>query len=341
LKKKQIFQFLKISFFLGIGAFSIWWFLGLLSPEEKKEIMQSFGRAKYGWLIASMFVGLISHYIRALRWNMLIKPLGYTPAIKDTFAAVAVGYIGNFIIPRFGEVARCYLLKKTSGVPVAGMFGTVIVERIVDMMVFFIMFIIAIYVFLKQLKSVGTGYLSDFINGFTQEKVLILVGLALFGLIVLVLMYVYRLTLSKKPVLGKVYSFASVFASGLFSLFKIKNWPLFVLYTIIIWVCYVFATWLCFFALTETADLSLMAAFASVTFGTIGIIVVQGGIGVYPAIVSQALVIFGVSTSIGYAMGWLTWLSQTVILLVMGLWAFGYLAFRKGIKLHEIGKDKE
>lgn len=340
MKKKSSLQLLKILFFLSIGVFSIWWFLRLLSPDEKHEILLAFGRAKYGWLILSMFVGLVSHYIRALRWNMLILPLGFKPAVVDTFASVASGYIGNFIIPRFGEVLRCYVLKRTTGVPVSALFGTVIVERVIDMLVFLILFILGLYVFLRQLTNIASGYLSDFLNGFTRERIIMLILIIIAASAGLIFMYVLREKFSQKPVLNKIYSMFRTFRDGLFSLIKIKRWPLFIVYTVLIWVCYLLMTWLCFLALEETMHLSLIAAFASVTFGTIGIIVVQGGIGVYPAIVSQTLVIFGVSTSMGYAIGWLTWLAQTVILLLMGLWAVAYLFFRKGIKIHDIRQNQ-
>ncbi len=341
MKKSTVFQFLKVIFFLGIGAFSIWWFLQKLNSEQKHEIVLSFGRAKYGWLVLSMFVGLISHYIRALRWNMLIHPLGYKPAVKDAFASVASAYIGNFIIPRFGEVLRCYVLKRTSGVPLTALLGTVIVERVIDMLIFLILFILGLYVFLRQLTGVATGYLSDFLGGFTSGKIIILLGVGLIIVAILIFMYVFRGKLSTKPVIGKIFSFLRTFRDGLFSLLRIKKWPLFILYTILIWICYLMMTWLCFMALEETMHLSLVAAFASLTFGTIGIIVVQGGIGVYPAIVAETLVIFGISTSIGYAIGWITWFAQTVILLLMGLWATGYLVFSKGISLHDIRKSQK
>jgi len=340
LSRTSLYNILKVLFFLGIGVFSIWWFLRLLTPDEKKEILLAFGRAKYGWLIVSMVVGLLSHYIRALRWNMLILPLGHKPAVVDTFASIASGYIGNFIIPRFGELLRCYVLKRTSGVPVSALFGTVIVERVIDMLVFILLFILGLYFFLRQLTNVATGYVNEFIEEFTPEKIILLASIAIAGLMLLLLLYVYRKKLNKKPIIGKMYSFAGTFKNGLLSLLKIKNWPLFILYTFLIWICYLLMTWLCFLALEETMHLPLIAAFASLTFGTVGIIVVQGGIGVYPAIVSQTLLIFGISSSMGYAIGWLTWLSQTVILLLMGIWAVYYITFRKGIKIHDIRKNQ-
>ncbi len=338
MKKKSIVQILKILFFLGIGFFSIWGFLRILTPEEKKEILQSFKHVKYGWLVASMAVGFVAHYLRALRWNMLIEPLGVTPKIKDTFAAVAVGYIGNFIIPRFGELARCYVLKKTSGPAVSSLFGTVIVERVVDMLVFLFMFIMALYIFLKQMKNMASGFLADFMNSFTEQKIIMLIVIMIAGITLLVLMYVFREKIRNKPLLGKLYTLFVKLKEGLLALFRIKRWPIFVLYTFVIWGCYLIMTWLCFLALEETSHLPLMAAFASVTFGTVGIILVQGGIGVYPAIVSQTLVIFGVTTSMGYAMGWITWLAQTVILIIMGMWAIAYLMFIKGLKFNDIRK---
>lgn len=341
MKKKTLIQTLKVLFFLGIGIFSIWWFLHILNPEEKKEILNAFARAKYQWLFASMLVGLIAHYIRALRWNMLIIPLGYHPKIKDTFAAVAIGYIGNFIIPRFGEIARCYSLRKTSNVPFTAAFGTVIVERIIDMLVFILLFIVGLYFFLSQLTDYAGGFLSKFLTGFSSDKIWILVLIASIGFIVLLFMYLFRKTLGNKKGIGKVYQLFSKFKEGLLSLTRIKHWPLFIFYTLFIWVCYISMTWLCFLAIEETAVLSLKAAFASVTFGTVGIIVVQGGIGVYPAIVSEVLALFGTTLPVGYAMGWLTWISQTVLLILMGLWAVAYLVFIKGIKLNEIRKSQK
>jgi glycosyltransferase 2 family protein len=156
----------------------------------------------------------------------------------------------------------------------------------------------------------------------------------------LILMYLFRKQFSNKPFIGKIYSIFRTFRDGLLSLFKIKKWPLFIIYTILIWFCYLMMTWLCFLSLEDTMHLSIVAAFASVTFGTIGIMVVQGGIGVYPAIVAETLLIFGIISPIGYAMGWITWITQTVILLIMGLWAVLYLFFYKGIKIDDIRKDQ-
>jgi glycosyltransferase 2 family protein len=212
---------------------------------------------------------------------------------------------------------------------------------VIDMLVFLILFILGLYVFLRQLTNVASGYLANFLNGFTQEKIIILIIIFVIGIITLLVLYFFRHKLRNKLLFSKMFDLFLTFRNGLFSLLKIKQWPLFVLYTLLIWICYLLMTYLCFMALEETMHLSLVAAFASLTFGTIGIIVVQGGIGVYPVIVAETLFIFGISTTIGYALGWLTWLAQTAILLLMGLWALAYLVFKKGIKIHDIRKSQE
>lgn len=323
-------------FFLSIGVLSIWWFLNKLSPEEKSQIWTSIKEANYSWLLLAMLVGFISHFVRALRWNMLIEPLGFKPRNIDTFAAVAVGYMGNFIIPRFGEFARCASLNKTSNVPFSALFGTVIVERIFDMLVFMILFIIGLWFFLKQLSDYASGFLFKFIDGFSQTKLIILGVFIIVGLIALIFIYIYREKLRTIKIFDKLLSLLSKFKSGLFSMLKMKNWPLFIFYTVFIWVCYFFMTWLCFFALKETFDLPVSAAFAALAFGTVGIIVVQGGIGVYPAIIAETLVLFSIAYAFGYAMGWLIWLAQTVLLLTIGFWAFIYLSFNKKFSLNDI-----
>lgn len=336
MKKNSFSRLLKLIFFLSIGFFSIWWFLNKLSPEEKTQIWTSIKEANYKWLLLAMSVGFISHFVRALRWNMLIEPLGHKPKNIDTFAAVAVGYIGNFIIPRFGEFARCASLNKTSKVPFSALFGTVIVERIFDMLVFMILFIIGLWFFVKQLSDYASGFLYTFINGFSQKKLIFLGLIVLIGIIGLFFIYYFRKKLRNYIFFGKIIDLLTKFRSGLLSMLKMKNWPLFIFYTVFIWVCYFFMTWLCFFALKETLDLPVSAAFAALAFGTVGIIVVQGGIGVYPAIIAETLVLFSVSYAFGYAMGWLIWLAQTVLLLAIGFWAFIYLSFNKKFSLNDI-----
>lgn len=341
MSKKSFFQLVKILVFLSIGVLSIWWFLGKLTTDEKKEIWDAFGRANYWWLVLTMGIGFVAHFIRALRWNLIIEPLGYKPKVIDTFAAVAIGYLGNFIIPRFGEVARCVTLRKYSGASFSALFGTVIVERIFDMLAFLILFFLGLYFFIKQLTNFASGFLYEFLQSFTPEKILLIAALFLAFIFVLVLLWAFRKRLTKVKLFEKVFSLLSKFKEGLLSMLKMKHWGMFVMYTVLMWFCYFLMTYLCFYALEETSQLPLDAGFAALVFGTVGIIVVQGGIGVYPFIVSETLVLYGISSTYGYASGWIIWLSQTIILLIIGMWAFAHLTFKKGFSFNEIRKHQE
>lgn len=339
MKKKNYSFILKSIIFLPIGFLSIWWFWDRLTPEEKSQIFISIKEANYLWIVLAMLVGLISHYLRALRWNMLIKPLGHKPKTIDTFAAVSIGYLGNFIIPRFGELLRCATLSKSSKASFSSLFGTVVVERILDMIVFLVIFLIGLSIFIKQLSDYASGFLYKFLSSFTPEKIIFLIALGVLALIVVWLIYIYKDKLNKYRIFEKLISLLSKFKNGLLSSTKIKNWPLFVFYSIFIWICYFLMTYLCFFAIEETFHLPISAAFAALAFGTIGIIVVQGGIGIFPAIIAETLLLFSVASAFGYAMGWLMWFAQTFLLMAMGLWAAIYLIFKKKFTISDIKTD--
>ncbi len=310
-----------------------------MTPNEKSEIIIAFGKADYKWLVVSIIIGFIAHYIRALRWNMLIEPLGHKPPVIYTFAAVSIGYISNIIIHRFGEVVRCYTLKKTSNASGTALLGTVITERILDMFLFLIFFVLGLYLFIKQLSEVATGYIYEFIQGFTVNKIILLFAIFFASITGLVIIYRYREKLQNKPITGWFFSIIKKFKDGLFSLQKVKNWFLFIIYTLLMWICYLLMTYVCFFALSETSYLSLEAAFACLAFGTIGIIVIQGGIGIYPFIIAETLMFFGITVTVGYTTGWLIWLSQVLLIFIIGLWAIIFLTFFKKIRLNDIREN--
>ncbi|HPB26501.1 MAG TPA: lysylphosphatidylglycerol synthase transmembrane domain-containing protein, partial [Bacteroidales bacterium] len=138
--KKKIFSVLKILLFFGIGIFFIWLSVIKLGPEDKKQIFKSFSEANYWWLVLCFVLGLISHVLRTLRWEMLIDTVGYKPSFKNTFLSLMIGYFANLAIPRLGEITRCTMLAKYEKVPFQKSFGTVIAERGLDVVTFVVLF---------------------------------------------------------------------------------------------------------------------------------------------------------------------------------------------------------
>jgi len=317
--KKNISILFKFIFFLSIGLFFIWLFLHNISADDKKKITNSILEANYYWVIISIFIGLLSHIIRTLRWQLLLEPLDYKSSFKNTFFAVMIGYFANLALPRLGEITRCGILKKYDNIPIANSLGTVITERAFDLVTFIILFFLNILIQFKLL------------NNYVNEKILLPISVKLrfinnnyifilssFLLLVIIIIFLNKILKHNKFYI-KIKDILQSFWQGLKSISQIKKPYLFILYTFLIWLAYFFTTYVCIFAIKETTELNALAVFSILIFGTIGIMLVQGGIGIYPAIVAEILILYNVNSVYGYALGWLTWSAQTLTIIIFGI----------------------
>lgn len=318
---KQFKTALKLAFFLGLGFFFIWLFVRNLTPAQIDEIISSIKRANYWWLVVSVLVGVLSHAIRAARWKLLIEPLGHTPRYSNMFFAVFIGYLANLALPRLGEVSRCGVLTRYEKIPFNKSFGTVITERAVDMAVFLFIFFLTVLIQFAELKDYlyfriveplfGTIYKAGGASYITWGILALIFSFFL-------LLFVFRKRFYHLGFVMKIREMLLGFIDGMKSLFFMRRPFLFALYTVLIWLCYYLMTYLVFFSLPETSHLSPLAGLAVLVFGSVGIIVVQGGIGVYQAIVAETLLLYGVASTVGYAMGWLLWSAQTLMIVFVG-----------------------
>jgi len=322
-KLKNVARFL---LFLGIGIFFIWLFLHNLTSQQKKEIFLSFGDANY-WIIGlAIVLGVLAHYTRAIRWKMLLKPMGYETGNRNTFFAVMIGYLANLALPRLGEVSRCTILSRYENVPFTKSFGTVVTERGIDLIVFLILFFINLAVQFDKLYS----YIEQKIYQPLESKLHLSYSLAgsltniviIILVVMVVLFFVFRKKLLKINIISKLWDMAKGFFEGMKSVIYMKKPWLFVLYSLIIWGLYWLMAYLVYFSLPETSHLGPDAGLATLVFGTIGIMLVQGGIGIYPAIVAETLLLYGVANTKGYALGWLIWSSQTLTIILLGVLSF-------------------
>lgn len=254
-----------------------------------------------------------------------MEPLGYTPRKRNVYMAVLIGYLANLALPRLGEVSRCGILTQYEKIPFNKSFGTVITERAIDMFAFLGLFLIMIFTMGKALSA----YVQEKIYKPFQTKFDLSTGFnntLLLTVIIIVLAFAaifffFRKKIKSSRIYLKVNHMVTGFLSGIKSLLKIKRPVLFVFYTIAIWILYLLMAYIVFFSLEETSQLGLEAGLAVLVFGSIGIMIVQGGIGIYPAIVAETLVLFSIIPTTGYAMGWLIWSSQTIMILVAGLFS--------------------
>ncbi|PID95526.1 MAG: TIGR00374 family protein [Bacteroidetes bacterium] len=326
--KKKLFVAFRTFFFLGIGLFFIWYFLRNFTEEQKKEIYDSFLNADFSWFFISIIVGILSHVFRGLRWMQMLAPMGYRPKKLNVMYAVFIGYLANLALPRLGEVSKCGVLAKYEKIPLNKGLGTIVTERVLDLIVLIILFSLTIALNFARL------------NQYFQEKVFIplqqkftalqdtqFLLYFMMGSLVLfvVLLFLIRKYFPKHPWVLKIKHLITGFWEGVSSLKNMKNPGLFILYTFLIWFNYWLMTYIVFFSLKETSVLNANAGLIVLMFGSIGMIVVQGGIGIYPAIVAETLLLFAIPEPIGYAYGWLVWVAQQLMIVTLGALSFALL----------------
>ncbi len=319
-KLKNIIRF---SIFLGIGIFFIWIFLRNLTADQKQEILNSMGNANYWWIALAIPLGILSHFARAMRWKMLIETMEYKPRNSNMFFAVMIGYLANLALPRLGEVSRCTILTKYENVPFQKSFGTVITERVIDMLVFIFLFFLNLALQAERLS----GYIDEKIYKPLQSKlhlsydlsgsllILTISFILIFGVIFLV----FRKKILANKLYLKIKEIVMGFVEGMKSLIKLRNPWLFGFYTFSIWGLYLLMAYIVFFSIPASSGAGLDAGLAVLVFGSVGFMVVQGGIGIYPAIVAETLVLYGVASAQGYALGWLIWTSQNLTIILLGI----------------------
>lgn len=323
--KLSLKSILKIVLPLGFGLGLVYFFYIKLSEENKQQIFESFLSANYWWLVASGVFAIFSQAFRAKRWQMLVESLGYEITFLKAFSAVSVNYLVNLVIPRAGEFARCGVIARYDNIPIQKSIGTLFNERAIDLIC---LAIIGVLTFLLQ-YDVFMIFMGDYIfpmmDGFFSK----LINLIILGSIVLIIgLSLYMLYKKGKLKLSdKIQSFINDLASGIFSIRYLKSPMWFTFHTLATWACYFIMIYLVFFTLPQSSSLPLGATLSVLFFGTFGFIAVQGGLGVYPIIISYTLAMYGLGESYGFTLGWIMWIGQTIEVMATSLFSFIYLSY--------------
>lgn len=312
--------------FLGIGIFLVWWSLHQIPDEKWEEFKDSMKSANY-WLMIPVFLILSSsHIIRAMRWKILMKPMGYSPGILNVFFAVMIGYLANLAIPRLGEVLRCTILSRYEKIPADKLIGTILVERAFDVMCLGIVFVVA---FISQYNIIGGYALELFHNAFESrsgqfsvQKITIV--LIVLSLTLATIFYLFK-KLNHLSIVTAVKKIIRGVWEGLISIRNLQQKGRFLLYSAAIWTLYIGGTWVGLWATSGTESLGLPAAISALAFASIGMIITPGGIGAYAFFLAKVLEKNGVSFEIGFANGTLQWFAQFIIILIVGFICLGLL----------------
>lgn len=340
--KKQLGNILKFLISLGIGIGLVIWSLKGITPEQKQMIFDSFKRANYSWLVLLMVFGLGSNFFRAQRWRLLLRPLGYNPNYWNTFSAVMIMFFANLAFPRLGEVLRCSILAKYEKVPVEKSLGTMVLERVIDLICILILGGIILLLeyqrylqFFKDLFFGNKGV--DIAQETNYTKYLIMISVA-------TVLFILTFFMVRKHGFEKIINFVKNKIRGLWQgIISIKDleekWE-FIFHTIGIWICYILMPYFGFKCLEETANLGITAAMAAVFFGGFAMVATQGGIGAFQIVMEKILATYGIASIIGLSYGWISWSVQTISVIIAGILSLIFLAVYNKENKEEVVEEK-
>ncbi len=338
--KKYIEGFVKLAVSLGVGIGIVYWFVGRMSETEKLQIVADIKRANYLWVILPSVIGIVSNYFRSQRWRLLLRPLGYNPSMFNTFFSVMIMYFLNIFFPRLGEVSRCGVLSRYENVPMDKAIGTMVLERIVDVLCLGI--ILAILVTTQSDKfwalKAEIASKSQELAGKYQISDTFKYGV-FFGVIILVVAFLaYRINkqgLSSLIAEGKERAMGMI--RGIISIKDIGSPWEFVFHTVMIWACYFSMGYVGFFMFPETANLPPIAAFMCLAFSAVAFSLTPGGLGLYPIFMQLIVNVYGVAGSAALSYGLVSWSAQTASVLVGGVISLMVLAiFNREPSLKEV-----
>jgi glycosyltransferase 2 family protein len=320
---KRLRTILQYLFFLGLGIFLVWWSIRDLTADDKSSIKKALQQARYWLMIPVFFILLLSHYVRAIRWRLLMEPMGYSPGKMNTFFAVLIGYLANQAVPRLGEVLKCTVLARYEKVPADKLIGTIILERIIDAITLLVIFAITLGI----QPGLYSQLIDKFFNSPNEEEEKKIPGYVILGIAGgLVLIAIIAWMLIKKKTLKDLVTLFKLIAGriweGISAIRHLKKRGQFIILTISLWSLYLLGGYIGFFALQETQHYGIKEAFTVLSAGSIGMIVTPGGIGAYAFLLQQIMPLYGLQSGIALAFGWLLWLAQTAVILVGGLFSF-------------------
>jgi glycosyltransferase 2 family protein len=289
--KKLVFKILKyiasISFAFGVVYL-------LFKNQDPIKLIEEIGKVDGEWVALSMIFGGWAYISRGLRWIILIEALGYTSTKLNSISAVAVAYFTNLFIPRAGEIARCTSLNQVEKIPIDKLFGTILIERVIDFLFLFSLILLTIILKFNDILKFYITIQAQETNSIGGYKSLIIL------LMILFLVTSYFL-LKKRLKNSKFYEKVLIFIEGLKEGFKsirnMKRKSIFWLHSFIIWIMYFLMTYICFFCMQETSHLSVSDGLFLLVLGGIGMVIpTPGGVGSYHAIVMIGLSVLGVGT---------------------------------------------
>ncbi len=315
--KKTILNILKYLAFFSIGIFIFWLVYRNLEIDTLKHELS---HVNLWWLLVSLVFLMLSNLSRALRWNMLIRPLGHNPSTLNSLLAVLVMYLTNLALPRAGELARCTVLGRYERIPFTKLVGTVVVERFTDAMA---LFIFAFVIILSQ-WPVFSRFMHSHpdmdakIHGiFSLMHILLFILLILAGISFLIS---FRKRIKKMAFFSRIEHLYHNFTDGLKAIGKLENKWYYIGHTVFIYIMWLAALYVVFLSYPPTMHLSIAAGMAAFVMGGLAMLApVQGGIGPWHFMVYETLFIYGIDKTEGKVFALIAHTTTNLSMMIFGL----------------------
>jgi uncharacterized protein (TIRG00374 family) len=317
--KSPVAKIIKLTLSIGVGIFLIWYLQRDLTENDKQVILDSFRHVKWPAAILTIILAFSACVLRALRWELLLKPIGYSPRRLTLLCSIFVMYLANLMFPRLGEVLRCTILNTHEDIPMEKSIGTMIVERIVDVIGMATIALIALIFEFDKLVDLYEVYTLQKKEGDSWPNYFILLSIIV---ILIALMFTPKI---KKWILKKILGLMD----GVKSILQLEKPILFILYSLGIYGIYFSTTYIMYAALDGLETLNISSVFLVLTAGTLGVGLTQGGIGAFQLLVTETMESYDIPRSIGLAYSWLSWMVQTGTLIFFGFLSWIYLNLKK------------
>ncbi len=321
--KTLIFKILKFFLFFAIGAFIFWLIYKDQDIERIKSVLKN--EVNYFWVIIALFIGVLSHISRTLRWGLMIEPVSHKPRFINTFLAVMVGYLMNLALPRMGEISRCGVLARNEKISFTKLIGTVVAERAVDMVSLLILLAVVIIVQFKEMFRFMSSNpeIKSKIYSIAVSPVL-LVGI----FIIIIAIIIFRRTLSHTVFYKKISDVVKNLKEGFVSIGSVRKKGWFFFHSVFIWFLYYLMLYVVFFAFDFTKHLSPVAGLTTFVLSSFGMVApVQGGIGAWHFMAIEALSLYGIAKQNGLIFAFVAHTTMTLMMIILGLVSLIILPF--------------
>jgi glycosyltransferase 2 family protein len=312
--KKKILNILKYTAFTSLGIFMFWMVYKDLDFQHAWKIIKN--DVNYNWVFLSLFLGLLSHLSRTLRWKIALEPLDEHPKTSNAFITVMIGYFMNLLLPRMGEFARCALLSKYEKIPLSKLLGTVVTERIIDMIM---LMLATLLVILLEFDKI-IGFASQNPQVVENLRRIITSPYLWIGFFLLVFSFIgYLLYSRKKGGKNKIMEIIDGFITGIKSILSMKRYVAYIAHSFFIWTMYFLMLYVVFFSFDFTKMLSPVAGLTTFVFASFGMVApVQGGIGAWHFMAEKALELYGIDNSLGKTFALLAHTSTNALIVLVG-----------------------